>query len=100
MQLIQKKLKISNDLKSLLGDCEQIWIAVNMISSNGFKFIQDHINIKAKQRVLGGVGLPTSPQVLRELMDKEGLGIFESKIQYKKDQFFHPKVYIIRSSAN
>jgi HKD family nuclease len=95
--MIQQKLKLSVDLPQLLKNCEEIWIAVALISDNGFKFIQDNINKEAKQNFLIGIGLPTSPKVLTVLMNREGNGFFKSKIYYKPKELFHPKVYIFKS---
>ena len=70
--MIQQKLKLSSELNQILNECDEIWIAVALISDNGFKYIQENINKSAKQNFLVGIGLPTSPKVLAELKDKEG----------------------------
>lgn len=95
--MIDFKLKLSNDLKLLLGDCEEIWIAVAMVSDAGFNFIQKNINQSAKQNYLIGVGLPTSPSVLRQLMDLSPSDQFRSRIYHKESKLFHPKMYIIKT---
>lgn len=94
--MIQQTLKLSNEFKRLLKDCDEIWIAVAMISDKGFDFIQTHINKKAKQNYLVGIGLPTAPTVLEKLKVLNDKGQFSSKIYHKDDELFHPKVYIIR----
>ena len=96
--MIQQKLKLSSELNQILNECDEIWIAVALISDNGFKYIQENINKSAKQNFLVGIGLPTSPKVLAELKDKEGNGLFLSKIYHKPKMLFHPKVYLIRSN--
>lgn len=98
--MIQQKLNLSNDLKNLLKDCDEIWIAVAMISDYGFDFIQTHINKAAKQNYLVGVGLPTSPSVLEKFKDLNQNGNFYSKIYYKNNELFHPKVYVFRHNEN
>lgn len=97
--MMQQKLKLSTDLAQILSACDEIWIAVALISDNGFKFIQDHINPKAKQNYLVGIGLPTSPKVLTVLKANEGNGNFSSKIYHKPNEFFHPKVYLIKKNG-
>lgn len=92
------KLKLLNDLKLALKDCEEIWIAVAMISDSGFDIIQKNINPTAKQNYLVGIGLPTSPNVLKQLMLAESNGLFQSKIYNKPDTLFHPKIYIIKTN--
>lgn len=97
--MIQQKLKLSNELPALLRQCEELWVAVALISDSGFKFIQDHINPTAKQNYIVGIGLPTSPAVLRSLMTKQSDGFFDSKIYHKNERLFHPKAYIIKSKG-
>ncbi len=96
--MIQKKLKLSSELNQILKNCDEIWVAVALISDNGFKYIQENINKSAKQNYLVGIGLPTSPNVLRNLKDFEGNGIFRSKIYHKSNILFHPKVYLINNA--
>ncbi len=95
--MIQQKLKLSSELNQTLKNCDEIWVAVALISDSGFKFIQDNISQTAKQNYLVGIGLPTSPKVLSQLKDKEGNGLFQSKIYHKANMLFHPKVYLIRT---
>jgi len=95
--MIQQKLKLASELNQTLKGCDEIWIAVALISDNGFKYIQDNINKTAKQNFLVGVGLPTSPKVLDELKNRDGNGLFSSKIYHKPNELFHPKVYLIKS---
>jgi phosphatidylserine/phosphatidylglycerophosphate/cardiolipin synthase-like enzyme len=63
---------------------------------NGLAFIQNHINSDAKQHYLVGVDLPTSPAVLRTLMQFSN-DHFEACLYQKENRFYHPKVYIIRN---
>lgn len=95
--MIQQKLKLSSELNQTLKNCDEIWVAVALISDSGFKFIQDNISQTAKQNYLVGIGLPTSPKVLSQLKDKEGNGLFQSRIYHKVNMLFHPKVYLIRT---
>jgi HKD family nuclease len=94
--MLDKKLKLSNDLKLILNDCEEIWIAVALISESGFDFIQNNINKNARQNYLVGIGLPSSPKVLSQLKNNESNGYFKSKIYHNSKTFFHPKLYLIK----
>jgi len=95
--MVQQKLKLSSELDQTLKGCDEIWVAVALISDSGFKYIQDNIGKTAKQNFLVGIGLPTSPKVLSQLKDNEGNGLFQSKIYHKPNILFHPKVYLIRT---
>ncbi|MCU0440596.1 MAG: phospholipase D-like domain-containing protein [Raineya sp.] len=95
--MLQQKLKLSSELNQILRNCDEIWIAVALISDSGFKYIQDNINKTAKQNYLVGIELPTSPKVLLQLKDNEGKGLFQSKIYHKPNTLFHPKVYLIKT---
>jgi HKD family nuclease len=95
--MIQKKLRLSSELNQTLKNCDEIWVAVALISDSGFKYIQDNISKTAKQNFLVGIGLPTSPKVLSQLKDYEGNGVFKSKIYHNPNILFHPKVYLIKS---
>ena len=101
--MIQQKLKLSTELGQILNDCDEIWVAVALISESGFKHIQDNICKTAKQNFLIGVDLPTSPVVLLELKNREKSGIFQSRIYHKHNELFHPKAYLytlVSSKAN
>jgi HKD family nuclease len=95
--MIQQTLKLSSELNHTLKNCDEIWVAVALISDSGFKYIQDHISKTAKQNFLVGIGLPSSPKVLSQLKGKEGNGLFKSKIYHKPNMLFHPKVYLIKT---
>jgi HKD family nuclease len=97
--MTELKLRLSQEFTLLLADCEEIWIAVAMISDAGFNFIQKHIHQSAKQNYLVGIGLPTSPNVLRKLMDLDENGIFETRIFHKNGILFHPKLYVIKNGG-
>lgn len=96
--MLQHKLKLTNEFKMALKDCNELWIAVALISDNGFNFIQTHLNSNARQHYLVGIGLPTSPKVLSQLIKLESEKC-ASKIHYDENRFFHPKVYIIKTSS-
>ncbi|HTA84465.1 MAG TPA: phospholipase D-like domain-containing protein [Bacteroidia bacterium] len=96
--MIQYKLKLASEFEKLLKDCEEIWFAVAMISDSGFKYIQNHINQTARQNYIVGVGLPTSPRVLKKLKDVQDKGFIKSRIYKKTGELFHPKAYILKTN--
>lgn len=91
-------LKINNELKNLLPIAEEVWVAVAIMSDFGMKQIQENINPKAKQNILVGIDLPTPPSVLKKLKQLQDEGKANAKFFFKKDQFFHPKLYIIKAN--
>lgn len=97
--MIQQKLKLSTDLKVSLQHCDEIWVVVAMISDAGFAFIQENVGKSAKQNYIVGVGLPTSPKVLTQLMILGQGDNFRSRIHHKTEELFHPKVYLLKSKA-
>ncbi len=90
-------LKISTELNNLLPKADELWIACATISEYGLKLIQDKLPVKAKQKILVGVDLPTPPRVLNKLMDLNDSGKIEAKLFFKKEKFYHPKLYVIRT---
>lgn len=97
--MIEPKFKLLPEFKLLLKDCQELWVAVAMISDTGFDIIQQNINPSAKQNYLVGIGLPTSPQVLRKLLELDGNGLFETRVYHQPGRLFHPKLYIIKSNG-
>lgn len=95
--MTELKLDLSKEFSLQLSNCDEVWIAVALISDKGLKFIQDNINPDAKQKFLVGIGLPTPPTVLRALKERERESMVESRIYHKSEEFFHPKVYMFRS---
>lgn len=96
--MIQHKLKLTSEFILTLKDCDELWVAVALMSDFGFDFIQEHLNKNATQLYLVGIGLPTSPNVLSKLKQME-TDKCRSKIHYDQDKFFHPKVYIIKTGS-
>jgi HKD family nuclease len=94
--VIQHKLKLTSEFSLTLKECNELWVAVALISDFGFDFLQEHLNKKATQHYLVGIGLPTSPRVLSQLKQLETENC-NSKIHHDQDKFFHPKVYIIKT---
>lgn len=61
--MIQHKMKLGTELGLSLANCDEVWIAVALISDAGFAFVREHIPAGAKQRYLIGIDLPSSPAV-------------------------------------
>ena len=55
--MISQKLKLATSLPDDLMECEELWVAVGLVSDYGFKMIQDNINPIAKQHYIIGIGL-------------------------------------------
>jgi HKD family nuclease len=94
--MIIHRYNLAKDLKNTLANCDEVWVAAALISVDGLAFIQSNIDEEAIQHYLVGVDLPTSPDVLRQLMKKCGEH-FTARLFQKGDKFYHPKVYIVRN---
>jgi HKD family nuclease len=94
--MITHRYHLANDFKSVLADCDELWVAAALISADGFDFIQTHLNKDATQHYLAGIDLPTSPALLRTLMQRTGDN-FKACLYQKENKFYHPKVYILRN---
>jgi HKD family nuclease len=94
--MITHRYNLANDLKNTLKNCDELWVAAALISEDGLDFLQNNINEEATQHYLVGIDLPTSPSVLRTLMEKSG-ETFNASLYLKENKFYHPKVYIVRN---
>ncbi len=92
----RQRLKLADDLRRELPDCNELWVAVAMATADGFKLFQEAIKADASQHWLVGLNLPTEPQVLRDLMNAKG-GRIAGRYVHRKGKTFHPKVYLLRS---
>ncbi|AEE50141.1 phospholipase D family protein [Haliscomenobacter hydrossis] len=92
-------LKINSELKQLLPKAEEIWIAVAVMSDYGMNVIQENTNPHAKKNILVGIDLPTPPSVLKRLQGLQNEGKANVKYFYRKDQFFHPKLYVVKTNG-
>ncbi len=93
---MKKVLKLENELIKLLPNAEQIWIAAAAFSDYGFDLIQNHISKNAKQYYLLGINLPTPPSVIRKVKEIQEESKIEGKVYLKENQFFHPKLYLLK----
>jgi len=92
-------LKISTELNNLLPKANEVWIACATISKYGLNLIQDRLRANAKLKILVGIDLPTSPEVLYELKKLNNSEEIEAKLFFNKEKFYHPKLYIIKSDS-
>lgn len=86
---------LGNELKSHLQKADEIWVAVALMTISGLNFIQENIKKDAKQNYILGIDLPTDPAVLESLYKEQLLKNVSVKIFYKQE-FYHPKVYIVK----
>ena len=94
MKLITQNLQ--RELALLLKIADEIWVAVSLLTKPGFKFIRDKLPANAVQHYVLGVDLPTDPEALEELNTLQYLGNLRA-VMFVKQEFYHPKVYIIKS---
>ncbi len=86
---------LSNSLKTELKKADEIWIAVGLLNNSGLQFILDTVNNSCKLNFIVGIDLPTDPKALSKLLSLKGRRRVTTKIM--TEDFFHPKVYIIKS---
>lgn len=87
--------KLSSDLKSELKNADEIWVAVGLLNLTGLDFILQALSTTCKLNFVVGIDLPTDPKALSKLLSLKGKRIINAKIL--TENFFHPKVYIIKS---
>ena len=84
-----------------LQEASYIYVAVALLKDFGLNFIEENVPDTCRRKYLVGIHLPTSPSVLRRLLQSqtEQPSILESKI-YNGGEVYHPKVYIIQKKNN
>lgn len=87
---------LSKNLKTDLKKADEIWIAVGLLNNGGLQFILDTIPKSCKLNFVVGIDLPTDPKALSKLLSLKGKQVINAKVL--TEEFFHPKVYIIKSS--
>lgn len=87
--------KLSSDLKSELKNADEIWVAVGLLNYTGLDFILQALPTTCKLNFVVGIDLPTDPKALSKLLSLKGKRTINAKIL--TEDFFHPKVYIIKS---
>jgi len=90
--------KLSSDLKSGFKQADEIWVAVGLLNFSGLDFILKSISTTCKLNFVVGIDLPTDPKALSKLLSLKGKRTITAKIL--TDEFFHPKVYIIKSARH
>jgi HKD family nuclease len=94
MKFITQNLQ--RELALRLKTADELWVAVALLTKRGFEFIQDKLPPTTIQHYVLGVDSPTDPEALEELNTLQYLGNL-SAVMFVKQEFYHPKVYIIRS---
>jgi HKD family nuclease len=92
-QIIQQ---LEKALKQDLKKANEVWVAVAMVSVKGLDFLTTAAR-KAKMNMVVGVDLPTPPDVLETLFKNELTSNSWNVWLFDKG-YFHPKIYIIKSS--
>ena len=89
--------KLSDDLILELKKADEIWVAVGLLNNKGLELITEAIPKTCKMNFIIGIDLPTDPKALSNLLALEKKRTVVAKIFDLKNEFFHPKVYIIKS---
>jgi hypothetical protein len=87
--------KLSSDLKSQLKNADELWVAVALLNLKGLDLILQALPKPCKLNFVIGIDLPTDPKALSKLLSLKGKRTITAKIL--TEDFFHPKVYIIKS---
>ncbi|SFB59797.1 phospholipase D-like domain-containing protein [Algoriphagus aquimarinus] len=92
-QIIQQ---LGPELKKALMEAEEVWVAVALMNEEGLKLIQESIPDEIKSTFILGIGLPTHPEVFNKLYKQE---LLTDKVEayLHKGNFYHPKLYLIKS---
>jgi len=87
---------LSKQLKNELKNANEIWVAVGLINKSGLEFILDSAPKTCKMNFVVGIDLPTDPSALYTLLKlrvKRKISVANVLLE----DFFHPKVYVIKS---
>jgi HKD family nuclease len=89
---------IENDLIAHLKNAKKISIAVALLKDYGLNIIESNIPKNCIRRYLLGIHLPTPPDILRKLKQKQSdyPNLYHTKI-YNSGENYHPKVYLIET---
>jgi HKD family nuclease len=90
---------LQTELQRLLPLADELWVAIALMNESGFTFLEQTVSSTAIRNYVVGVDLPTSPDVLRELMQREKAGVLSARI-FKTKKYFHPKLYILRTGTS
>jgi HKD family nuclease len=86
---------LSKALISHLTKAEELWVAVGLMNLKGLDQIMNAVPLRCKLNFVVGIDLPTDPKALTKLLYMKRQAATNLLIE----QFFHPKVYIIKSKG-
>ncbi|WP_431217070.1 phospholipase D-like domain-containing protein [Puia sp. P3] len=86
---------LETHLLPAIAGAEEIWIAVALITDDGFQKIRPAL-AGIKQNYLIGINLPTEPSALHQIMESIRPGRIRARLAGDAPTF-HPKVYIIKN---
>lgn len=84
--------KLSAELSRELSSADEVFIAVALLNESGLDFLLKDLKHDCKVNLLVGIDLPTTPGVLRRLLDLKDIN---TRV-YSKNEYFHPKLYILK----
>lgn len=85
--------RLSTELAKELSIAEEIFIAVALLNDKGLNFLLQDLKDSCKTKLLVGIDLPTTPEVLRRLKELENVDV---RI-YSNNNYFHPKLYAFKT---
>ena len=78
--------RLSTELAKELSIADEIFIAVALLNDKGLNFLLQDLKDSCKTKLLVGIDLPTTPEVLRRLKELENVDV---RI-YSNNNYFHP----------
>jgi HKD family nuclease len=88
--------QLGNILQKELAQAQEIWIAVALMTDEGFSFIRKYVAAGATEHYVIGVDLLTDPNVLKRLKSRQNGVTFRARVYNQESGIFHPKAYIIK----
>ena len=85
--------RLSTELAKELSIADEIFIAVALLNDKGLNFLLQDLKDSCKTKLLVGIDLPTTPEVLRRLKELENVDV---RI-YSNNNYFHPKLYAFKT---
>lgn len=87
---------LEQEIKIELGNAIKVYVAVALMKEYGYNHISETIPANCECHFVLGVDLPTSPNVLEELFQKES-ETHKTRI-FGNSENYHPKVYLIEKA--
>lgn len=97
--MIEIVTQLSGKLKEEIKNAEEIWIAVALMNFDGLEFVIKNLKLDCKQNYLIGIDLPTDPKALKKLNELQLISDLHVKL-FAENDYFHPKLYLIRKQKN